>query len=123
MTDTQVAVLGVVGTIIVAVIGALGLYVARKTRGPVTIQELFNETRALREDLDKLQTKHDDLRTKYGELEEASRKKDNIVEMLRRIARRFTDAWPASALMPHLTPEEWALIGIDEDTIIPSVKE
>lgn len=48
-------------SIIVAVVGAVGLIVVRRTRGPVAIQDLWAENRQLRADLQALEEKVDGL--------------------------------------------------------------
>lgn len=46
----------------------------------------------------------------------AKRDQDDIVYVLRRIVRRLLDSWPPSSEQPHLTPHEWDVVGMDEDT-------
>lgn len=48
-------------TIIVAIVSAIGLIIVRKTRGPVTIQDLWKENRDLRTDLTAMEKKVDRL--------------------------------------------------------------
>jgi HAMP domain-containing protein len=73
------------------------------------------------------QEQQDELTSMSGELRETRRevtrldtllrKADDRFYGLRRVIRRLMDAWPRGYEMPHLTPEEFDLIGVDENTL------
>lgn len=45
-----------------------------------------------------------------------ARENGELVYWLRRIVRRMVDAWPAGGEAPPLSPHEWEIVGVDEDT-------
>lgn len=62
MVDGQLPAWVIPGaSVMVALIGALALVIVRKIRGPVAIQDLWDENRKLRADVDKLGEKVDGL--------------------------------------------------------------
>lgn len=55
------SLIGPAATLAVAAIGALGLIIVRRLRGPVTVQDLWAENRSLRDDLTEVSRKVDQL--------------------------------------------------------------
>jgi len=58
-----------------------------------------------------------DLSKEVSTLRRELRNSDDRSYKLQRIVRRLLDAWPGTTPAPHLTPEEWELVGIDEETM------
>lgn len=80
------------------------------------VQRLIAEVNRLAERAEAQQKELTEMSKELGTLRAEVRRADDRSYLLQRIVRRFIDAWPHGRQMPHLTPEEWDLIGIDEDT-------
>lgn len=90
--------------------------VLARTHPDPEVQRLIAEVNRLSNRAEAQQNELTEMSKELGKLRAEVRKADDRSYLLQRIVRRFIDAWPNDHRMPHLTPEEWDLIGIDEDT-------
>lgn len=90
--------------------------VLAKSHPDPEVQRLIAEVTRLSARAEAQQNELTEMSKELGKLRAEVRKADDRSYLLQRIVRRFIDAWPNDHRMPHLTTEEWDLIGIDEDT-------
>jgi len=90
MIQIDTATFTVIGSIVVALIGAGGIITVRRTRGPVTIQDVWGQ-------LQLVQEKNDKLTARVEQLEVDGRKKDEKHDAQVRINRIMGDGFDALA--------------------------